>query len=1234
MRKFIAFLFILNILLFNNLISAQTILYGSDARKIIPGTEMLIVSKNTLIPTYFKFSKGNEIAFENLNQLIYTQLKIDETIEYKAINNNKDQLGNIHYRYQLSYQNHPIHDAMFIVHVKNGKIYAVNGNLNRNISISNTVSLSESAALQLLLNKVNAKIYKWQMPQEEILLQKESNNPLATYYPKGAIVIAKDKKTQHYIYAYSFEIYASSPLKRAIYYVDAANGNIVFENNLIHEANVNGTAVTKFSGTQAIKTDSVAPNSFRLRETYRGLGIETYNMLKGTNYGTAIDFTDTDNIWNNVNTLKDEVATDAHWGAGKTWDYYYYKFERNSIDNLGFKIKSYVHYDVNYANAFWDGQRMTYGDGNSSWQPLVALDICGHEITHGLTSFTANLDYQGESGAMNEAFSDIFGTAIEFYSKPATANWLMGEDIGTPIRSLSNPGTYTQPDTYLGASWYSGTADNGGVHTNSGVLNFWFYLLTKGGSGTNDISQPYNVTGLGIDTAEAIAFRLLTVYLTNTSQYADARMYAIIAASDLFGSCGPAVQSVCNSFHAVGIGNAYIPGVISNFSANNTSFCQTPANVSFVNQSNNGNSFFWDFGDGTYSTQNNPSHIYNSYGSFNIKLITNGGSCGIDSISKLQYISILPSNPCVITMPASGSLTATSCSGILFDDGSNNSNYSDNSDATTVISPNGASSVTLTFTAFNFEAGYDYLYIYDGNSTSAPLIGQYSGTNLPNGGSITSTTASITLKQTSDAAVTESGFAANWLCSYPTAAPNCNFKISDTNSCTGVINFTDISSNGPNNWLWDFGDATTSTFQHPTHVYQNNGSYTIKLITSNAFGGDSLIKTNLLTINRPTDPVLPSDTAHCGPTSFVFNVNGNGNIKWFNSYTANLPIDTGHIFTTPVLNSNTTYYIESQSNSASIHGGKADTLGAGSYYNSATKHFLVFNCLAPSKLISVKVSASTAGVRIFQLQNSSGTVLFSKSVTVPKGSSRVILNFDLSVQNDLRLVGPANPNLYRNSGGTAYPYQVGPDITIKYSSNTQNPTASYYFFYDWEIEGEVCQSNRLPLNVQISSSLPLPSFTSATNSLNAVFTNTTTQGNTYLWDFGDGTTSILANPTHNYTNYGIYAVKLTATNACGTDSTVNSINLDVSITDNHLSNLNIYPNPTNSILNIELSGLASDNIQLQLMTISGQCIWNNTHEIFKPGFTTSIDMGKFSKGIYYLRIQQHHQLMVKKIIKL
>ena len=340
-----------------------------------------------------------------------------------VVQSETDALGFEHTRYQQTYLGIPVEHAYQVVHSKAGALVRQNGKLVENFSkqLSATPAITEVAALQFALGSIHAQMYKWQVPGEDAFLKAEQNNPAATFYPKGSLVFysgEEDVLPDAMHLTYKFDIYAQQPLSRQIVFVDAKSGEILGKRDLIHETNATGSAVTGFSGTQTITTDSYT-GGYRLQETSRGNGIQTYNLNKGTNYSTATDFTDADNTWNNVNANKDQYATDAHWGAEKTYDYYKVKYNRNSINNAGFAIKSYVHYSTNYFNAFWDGSRMTYGDGNSSDgnKPLTALDVCGHEISHGLTSFTSNLNYSYESGALNEGLSDIFGTAYRILCK-------------------------------------------------------------------------------------------------------------------------------------------------------------------------------------------------------------------------------------------------------------------------------------------------------------------------------------------------------------------------------------------------------------------------------------------------------------------------------------------------------------------------------------------------------------------------------------------------------------------------------------------------------------------------------------------------------------------------------------------------------------------------------------------------------------------------------------------------
>ena len=546
------------------------ITHAQESNKVIEG-------KKGMYPSFVSFAKSSAPAFTK-GRLSLTDFnaKVTSSVTAKIISEDKDVTGSEHFRYQQTINGIPVEHAVYIVHALGGRVFAQNGKWIKDIPQNLPVAtLTEPSALTAALQYVHARAYKWQDAGEEVFIKKEQNNPSASFYPKGQLVFysgEEDVIPSALRLAYKFDIYASDPVSRQIIFVDAANGQILGKRELLHTTNATGTAVTAYSGTQNIVADNTG-TSYRLRETGRGNGIQTFNLQKTTSYASAVDFTDADNNWNNVNTNKDQYATDAHWGAEMTYDFYKNKFGRNSIDGAGFAIKSYVHYSTNYFNAFWDGTRMTYGDGSSTDNnlPLTALDVCGHEISHGLTSFTSNLTYSNETGAMNEGFSDIFGTAIEFYARPAKADWLIGADFYT-IRSMSNPNAYAQPDTYKGTFWYTGTSDYGGVHTNSGVLNFWFYLLTNGGSGTNDNGFSYNVSGIGIDKAAAIAFRTNTVYLTSTSQYIDARTLSIQAAKDLYGATSAEATQTANAWDAVGVGTTVTPppACSDNFENNNT----------------------------------------------------------------------------------------------------------------------------------------------------------------------------------------------------------------------------------------------------------------------------------------------------------------------------------------------------------------------------------------------------------------------------------------------------------------------------------------------------------------------------------------------------------------------------------------------------------------------------------------------------------------------------------------
>ncbi len=272
-------------------------------------------------------------------------------------------------------------------------------------------------------------------------------------------------------------------------------------------------------------------------------------------------------------SMEKNPALDAHWGMARTHDYYQEIFNRNSYDGAGSVVRNYINgiwpMTLNQTNAAalpGPDFGMVYGLGDGvAMNPVVGLDVMGHEFTHMVTETNGNggLIYMGESGALNESFSDIFGTCIEFYTKPEEANWNIGEDVVRSrigfMRSMELPKHTNNPDTYRGTFWAdteNNEVDNGGVHINSGVQNKWFYLLTEGGSGTNDKSDDYTVKGIGMKKAEQIAYRNLVNYLTPASRFYDAYKGSLLATADLFGDTSEAYQAVKDAWFAVGITEA------------------------------------------------------------------------------------------------------------------------------------------------------------------------------------------------------------------------------------------------------------------------------------------------------------------------------------------------------------------------------------------------------------------------------------------------------------------------------------------------------------------------------------------------------------------------------------------------------------------------------------------------------------------------------------------------------
>jgi Zn-dependent metalloprotease len=539
--------------------------------------------------------KSSQYGISDAISALKTILPMQSGDQYQMLYAKQDEKGMTHQRFQQYYEGIKVEFGNYIVHAQHGKITSMNGDFISTKALDIQAKLTSIQAIDIAKAMSGAKKFRYEDMDEERMLKVITADDNATYNPVAEKVIIQDfyGNAQIARLAYKVSIYSLQPFAANYYYVDAISGKLLYTHPIIMHAN----AETRYSGTRVIDT-KLNGSLYELKDPTRGGGIETYNCKKGTNTNTTLTFTDADNNWTAAefnNSTKDNAALDAHWGAEMTYDYWKNIHSRNSFDGNNTKIKSVVHYSSNYENAYWDGgiKTMVYGDGGSSFDALTSLDVCAHEIGHGVCATTANLTYASEPGALNEALSDIWAACVENYAAPEKAIWLIGEDIDkrsghVALRSMSNPNQEAQPDTYKGLKWASTSSpsifnDYGGVHTNSGVVNFWFYLLSNGGSGTNDKGYAYNVTGIGISKAQKIVFRAEDVYMTSSTKFADARTHTIQAAKDLYGAGSQEEISVTNAWYAVFVGAAYSGsscGTVSNLTVNNIT--NTSAGLSFT----------------------------------------------------------------------------------------------------------------------------------------------------------------------------------------------------------------------------------------------------------------------------------------------------------------------------------------------------------------------------------------------------------------------------------------------------------------------------------------------------------------------------------------------------------------------------------------------------------------------------------------------------------------------------
>ncbi len=512
--------------------------------------------------THFEGSQQNS-AVQLAQNKSALRLSTNDDLQLLSVKN--DDLGYRRYRYQQTYKGIPIEGSIYLLHEKANRTKKANGKLIRQINLNTSSGISEAAALAAALRYMGADLYAWEDATHQALIKQTEQCEDATFYPPGDLVIIDPEFGQNpdnYRLAYKFDIYAIQPHNRKIVYIDAQNSTVLTSIDRLHSCtDTPASGASNYSGTVDF-TACQENGTHTLKSHTNGVFQQVFNT-NNTSENPEIPFEDVDGFFDT-----DSSAVDVHFATQATCEYFSDKYSRNSLDDNGRPILSWVHYRNSYNNALWTGTYVVYGDGNGErFSALTAPDIVAHELMHGITNFSANLINWGESGALNESFSDIFGEVIEAYINDDN-DWIIGADFTTEpgkngIRNMRMPNDdlmlTRQPDTYQGTYWQTGLFDNGGVHFNSGVQNYWFYLLSEGGSGINDNGTPFNIEGIGMEKAAAIAYYNLINYMTSTSQYEDARAGAIQAAIDLYNADSDEVRQTEAAWCAVGLGDCGTP---------------------------------------------------------------------------------------------------------------------------------------------------------------------------------------------------------------------------------------------------------------------------------------------------------------------------------------------------------------------------------------------------------------------------------------------------------------------------------------------------------------------------------------------------------------------------------------------------------------------------------------------------------------------------------------------------
>ena len=516
-------------------------------------TFVLVMSTTVAVATWFgaqlsaQSNRAIELSMAHLDANRQAHGLAAPSAELRWRRNRVDRRGVTHVKFDQVYRGLPVFEGEAISHVGADGNVTVTDALAANLNVSTQPRITPAAAVAAALGFIRP-IGDYEIRDASLWI-----------LPRGERSVI-DRLVWHVAVAVENQLEDPAEWR---YFVDAQSGSVVWSFDNLQTTDVAATARTMYSGNQAIRADFTS-SRYLLRDLTKS-ATSSCDMNNRTS-GSCTIFSRTTPTFGNNNRNNSDRATagaDAQFGLQATWNFYRTTLGRNGINGNGRQTFSRVHYGVNYENAFWSNACfcMTYGDGRTTFFPLVSVDVAGHEMSHGVLSTEANLTYSGESGGLNESNSDIFGTLVEFSvaraGNPDTADYWIGERI---MRANYPGGTYTQTralrymddparDGRSPACWSSGIGQLN-VHYSSGPNNHMFYLLSRGGTSR---CNGQTVTGIGNDKAGRIWYRAIADFMTASTNYHGARTAALNAASALYGTGSVEYNAVAAAYSAIGV---------------------------------------------------------------------------------------------------------------------------------------------------------------------------------------------------------------------------------------------------------------------------------------------------------------------------------------------------------------------------------------------------------------------------------------------------------------------------------------------------------------------------------------------------------------------------------------------------------------------------------------------------------------------------------------------------------